>query len=68
MNARLKTIAATCLLTAVAACSEQAREAGQAATEAEPPAATVSGTVAYRERIALSPEAELEVILEDGER
>lgn len=65
MNAKLKTIAATCLLTAVAACSEQAREAGQAATEAEPPAATVSGTVAYRERIALSPEAELEVILED---
>jgi uncharacterized lipoprotein YbaY/heat shock protein HslJ len=68
MSVTFKTIVATCALTAVAACTEQASEAQQAAADEPPAVATVSGTVAYRERIALSPEAELEVILEDVSR
>lgn len=37
-------------------------------TEAKPESATISGTVAYRERIALSPQATLKVSLEDVSR
>ena len=73
MNARLKAalLSAMCfcivLLTA-SACQNSLspeRGGGPAPRKGAPPSASVSGTVTYRERIALSPGATLEVQLRD---
>jgi uncharacterized lipoprotein YbaY/heat shock protein HslJ len=56
MTKILKTLATTLLLTALSACS---------AALTEPATGTVTGSVSYRERMALPPNAVLEVQLQD---
>ena len=67
MTALLSAVGLSIVLLALAACGDDAGPAGATieVPSGKSPNASVSGTVTYRERIALSPGARLEVSLRD---
>ena len=62
------TLLALALPCAIAACGPRSPAVDEAKTAAEQPSNMITGTVLYRERIALVPSAELEIRLEDVSR